>query len=665
VVEGGVQVSTLFLDIENNEDELLLVGWALDEGNVRVEQEPMPPPRASQFMSALADPTVTKVTQSDHDLRWFLMHGHEVAGPWHDTKVMAWRVDENQPLDLGSLVARYTDGHAKEKHIRQVQNRLAFVLDGEHWWLDRHAEWPDKVKARFAAYCANDVETLRELYRALARALMASERVGHWRDEEVPYSSVLLRMECRGLPVNLADTKALADEVRAERDRASAHLRKTARLPDTFNLNSPKQVREYLFSRWFTIPDALPMDTDPLPSDQDFEITKVGRTLIHGVWTLRGRGLEPTDPPKRKDREDDEDGEPSTASPELLYKHPQDPWVRELCLDYRRNAKLLGTYLDKFPKVAVEDTTRWHYVIGADGEPIGKEWDTRIYGRFNQTGTVTGRLSSSSPNLQNIPARREVGKKVRALFQGNLVIGDYDALEMRLMAHFSRDPKLVNVFATGGDPHALTAVALFGACDGHEDPRRDIAKTVNYAIGYGAGAKKLAQTLTLAGFGTTFAEAKEYLRLIQDFYPVLYRWKDRVIWRAKDTGMVESISGRARHLTGLRSDEVASWKQTAYGERQAVNAIIQGSAADILRRVMLEVDHFEKDFRLIAQVHDELLWEYMRRPDAGDLRVLQDVCENGHGYKLRVPLTFEPMVCSDWSQKGEGIDLSALTEEED
>jgi len=353
---------------------------------------------------------------------------------------------------------------------------------------------------------------------------------------------------------------------------------------------------------------------------------------------------------------------PSTATPDLLYQHGRDPWVRELTLTYRRTDKLLGTYLEKFPRVAVEAAGE-----SLDGYPEkAAPASTRIHGRYNQGGTVTGRLSSSDPNLQNIPSRHELGDKVRELFVGNFVIGDYDALEMRIMADQSGDPELIRIFAEGLDPHERTAHAIFGACDGHDDPRRAVGKTINYGVGYGAGPKKLAQVLSIEGYPTTTAEARAYLKEVQGFYRRFFGWGERKKYLAKEYGHVETLSGRQRHLKGS-FEELASWKAWQYGERQAVNSIIQGSAADIIRRGMLAVSKqpsLRELLRVLAQIHDEAIWEWLLRPpNAQELKLLQWCMEKGHGYDLKVPLIFVPYVCESWAQKGEGSAIELLEEE--
>lgn len=624
----------LYLDLENTEDRVLMVGWALDDEAPKVTRSWCPVPE--DLARALQDDTLTKVSHSKHDGRTLLRHGFPFAGPLEDTMVMAWVLDENQELDLDSLTKKYLGPEFyKDKSITQRDHRPYFK---RLYALDEYDQWPSAIKMAFREYCGHDVVALRELHRALAARMARTDWLDYWAEEEVPFTRVLLDMEQRGLPINLEDTAVLAEEVRAIRDRAAHHLRLVAGLPEQFNLNSPVQVSQYLFTKgWFRVNGRIPM-ADPVPAA--FETVKEGRVWRHGGWVVQGRGLAPTPPPKRKDKEDDEGGLPSTSSKELLYKHPKDAWVNELCLVYRRNDKLLGTYLDKFPRIAR---------------------DGRIYGNYNQTGTVTGRLSSSNPNMQNIPARREVGKRVRALFQGNLVIGDYDSLEMRIMAHLSKDRRLIDVFRSGGDPHAVTAEAVFGhAPKDHDDPERDQGKLLNYSIGYGAGDKTVAMSLTLAGYPTTKAEAKEYMLLLRQAYPQLFRWKDNVIWNAKQTGGVNTLGGRRRRLAGDR-DSTASWKQLMYSERQAVNAQVQGTAADILRRVMLAVstDPAFEFLALLAQIHDELLWEYpdFEVPTAETLAYLKHVCENSHGFDLTVPLVFDPLICRTWADKGTGVQL--------
>ena len=227
------------------------------------------------------------------------------------------------------------------------------------------------------------------------------------------------------------------------------------------------------------------------------------------------------------------------------------------------------------------------------------------------------------------------------------------------MAHFSGDPRLLKVFREDQDPHALTAQAVFGYLPEHDDPHRDMGKTLNYAIGYGAGPLTLAKTMALQGYPTTQAEAKGYLEAVEAFYPRLFRWGRQIIFQAKKSGGVSTIGGRRRHLY---SEHAAGWKDMKYAERQALNTVVQGSAADIFRRTLLQAERLVPELRLTAQVHDEAIWEYDVCPGPARLAFLRRVMERGHGFELKVPLVFQPMVCSSWADKGSGSDL--LLEEE-
>lgn len=683
------QDKVLLLDVEtigNNPrllgSELLMTGWKFEGQRHMDLGQPGP-----DLQELLLDETVTKVSHTIYDAAWV-----DHRGPWRDTRVMAWCINENTPLDLEWLLAHYC-GVEMDKRLKASDNLILFTDDrGERWNLAQYHAWPEQefgeqAQQEFIDYCLRDVDALHLLYRELERGLVETEQYAYWLEEEVPYTAICIEMERNGLPVNLDETAALATEVAEMRDKADEHLHKQARLPAAFNLNSPDQLSDYLFSKWFQVRDSMTLTDEQraelktVPKAErlqyikdekwypgNFEIGKVGRLYVHGMWVLRGRGLKPTPLTKRKlpNGEVVEGKHPSTSTPDLLYQHGNDAWVHELTLTYRRTDKLLGTYLEKFPRVAVVDQ-HW----GGCGAPeeaccCPASAEARIHGRYNQGGTVTGRLSSSDPNLQNIPSRHELGDRVRALFQGNFVIGDYDALEMRLMAHWSKDPELIRIFEQGLDPHERTAVAIFGSCDGHDDPRRGIGKTINYGVGYGAGAKKLAQVLSLDGYQTDIETSREYLKVVQGFYRVFFQWGDRTKWRAKDVGHVETLSGRVRHLRGS-FDELASWKAHQYGERQSVNSVIQGSAADIIRRGMLAVSKnsvLRDLLRTLAQIHDEGIWEWLTRPpNRQELAVLQWCMEKGHGYDLRVPLTFEPFVCDNWAQKGEGSAIELLEEE--
>lgn len=679
----------MFLDIETKlghprADGLLMVGYAVDDGPVSVVDQYTlavidgeSSPTADEMFDLLADPSVVKVTHTKYDLRYLRIIGWDVKGDLYDTAVAAHLMNENTPLDLDWLAWHYASLDM-DKRLRRSGGKVYFHDDDGQAYdledIDRFmVEDPTGVWLRFSKYNQRDVDGLRKLYRALVQRLEESEWLPEYVNERVPYTNVLLTMETRGLPVDVEACVELAQELAPLKDQLGADLLSEAGLPLSFNLNSGDQLAAYLFSRVLTLNDALVYDKETVEclksclegehEDCEFEnstqqlnagwsghmldclppgfvFDKLGRGRVHGHWTVKGRGLKPT-PPTRNKVTGELGKRPSTSSPELLYMHAGDPWVKKLCLEYRKLEKLLTTYLTKWPVESV---------------------DGRLYGRFNQTGTVTGRLSSSGPNLQNVPARGERGKQIRGLFRGNLVVADYDQLEMRLMAHFSDDRNLTRIFAEGLDPHLITAQGIFGASIDPDGDERGIGKTLNFAMGYGAGPKKVAQVLSLAGYPTTKEVAEGYLAEMAHHYRGFFRWKEQVKAKAKRTGNVKTIGGGRRRLRAAFKD-TANWKLVGYGERQAVNAIIQGSAADIIRRAMVRMEAEVEDAWMLAQVHDELVFEY--DPARGvDLGTIQALGETGHGFDLRVPLVFEPHTGASWAAAKEGTDLDELFEED-
>jgi DNA polymerase I-like protein with 3'-5' exonuclease and polymerase domains len=172
-------------------------------------------------------------------------------------------------------------------------------------------------------------------------------------------------------------------------------------------------------------------------------------------------------------------------------------------------------------------------------------------------------------------------------------------------------------------------------------------------MGYGAGGKRVAQTLSLFGFPTTPDTADGYLAELMSFYKGYFKWKERSAAIAKRKGYVRTLGGRVRHLRTQFAD-LANWKMVSYGERQAVNTKIQGSAADIINTCMVAADREFPELDILIQVHDELVLEYFDLPSADELAHLQAVMETAHGFDLRVPLGFHPVVVDNWSQKSAG-----------
>ncbi len=283
-------------------------------------------------------------------------------------------------------------------------------------------------------------------------------------------------------------------------------------------------------------------------------------------------------------------GQPSTNEEALeaiadLHELPR------VILEYRSLAKLRGTYTDKLPEM----------VDPATG---------RVHTSYHQAGAATGRLSSSDPNLQNIPIRTEDGRRIRRAFVAppgrKLVACDYSQIELRIMAHLSQDPGLLRAFASGADIHRATAAEVFGRpLEAVTANERRAAKAINFGLMYGMGAFGLARQL---GIGR--AEAQDYIALYFSRYPGVRDFMERTRAQAHERGYVETVFGRRLYLEYINSRNAA---QRAGAERAAINAPMQGTAADIIKRAMIDVDAWLAGHRaralMILQVHDELVFE--------------------------------------------------------
>lgn len=268
----------------------------------------------------------------------------------------------------------------------------------------------------------------------------------------------------------------------------------------------------------------------------------------------------------------------------LRDEHP----VIEKLLSYRENQKILSTYINPLLKLAQNDA------------------QSRIYTSFMQTGTATGRLSSKDPNLQNIPVRSLLGRSVREAFVAKegykLVSIDYSQIELRLLAHFSQDKALVDAFVNGEDIHMATAIKLFGV--EQAQAKRNFAKSINFGLLYGMGSRKLSDEL-----GITTAEAKEIITNYFASFPTVKNYLQGIQESVKEQGFVETILKRRR----VFDYESANGMQKAAFMRESVNTVFQGSAADLIKLSMLEIDSVINDEMLAAsmllQIHDELIFE--------------------------------------------------------
>jgi DNA polymerase-1 len=403
-----------------------------------------------------------------------------------------------------------------------------------------------------------------------------------YRQLELPLIPVLADIERAGVKVDTGVLGRLSE--RLERDLASRSAKIFELAGESFNINSPKQLSEILF------------DKLKLPAGKRTGKTRVASTAV-GV-------LE-----------------------DLAQEHE----LPRLILDWRSLQKLKGTYVDALPQLVNPLTGRVHTC-------------------FNQAVAATGRLSSSDPNLQNIPIRTELGREIRAAFVAEpghvLISADYSQIELRVLAHLSGDPTLIEAFRRGEDIHAQTALEVFGAdsgLDSHELRRR--AKIINYALLYGKTAFTLARDI-----GVAQPAAQAFIDAYFAGFPEVRRFIDRLLEDARQTGMVKTLFGRRRLVPELTSH---NGQVRSAAERVTVNLPIQGTAADILKRAMIDVHRTLEDRRLrggqarmILTVHDELLFEMPQNETEAVVDLVRAAMEGAAS--LSVPLTVDVGVGVNW-----------------
>jgi DNA polymerase I len=398
-------------------------------------------------------------------------------------------------------------------------------------------------------------------------------------DIDLPMSPVLARMEHAGIRI---DTEVLAEmSQRLERD-ANAKARDIWQKCGTeFNINSPKQLADVLFNQ-LNLPKPIKYGK--------------GKTTSTKVDVLEG----------------------------LAAEHE----VPKLVLEYRQLSKLKSTYVDALPALLNPRTRRLHTT-------------------FNMAGSATGRLSSINPNLQNIPIRTELGREIRAAFvaePGNLLLAaDYSQIELRLLAHFSADPLLVEAYRTNQDIHTLTASQVFGVPAGEVDAEhRRRAKAVNFGIVYGLSAFGLSQQI-----GIDQKEAKRFIDAYFEKYAGVRQFIDRTLEQARTEMKVATLFGRIRPLPDMLSK---NWNLRGFAERTAVNTPLQGTAADLIKLAMIRIDaelhRRNLQSRMLLQVHDELVFEV---PEAELDAMKQLVSRQMEDvYELKVPLKVELGVGANW-----------------
>ncbi|MGB2624449.1 MAG: DNA polymerase I [Candidatus Acidiferrum sp.] len=392
---------------------------------------------------------------------------------------------------------------------------------------------------------------------------------------DLPLAPVLADMERIGIRVDPKELEKMSRSMEKEVRRLEQEIWKLA--GNEFNINSPAQLAEILFDKLNLQPPAR-----------------------------RGKG---------KVR--------STAADILEEMAAQHPLPAKI-IEFREISKLKSTYVDALPKLINPETGRLHT-------------------SFSQTTAATGRLSSSDPNLQNIPIRTELGREIRAAFvaeKGKILLSaDYSQIELRVMAHFSGDPVLIDAFRNGEDIHARTAQEVFGVGPMAQNAEhRRAAKAINFGIIYGLSAFGLAQQL---GIGQK--EAAQFIAAYFTRYRGVKEFLDKILAETRKTGVAKTLFGRIRPIPEINSPQA---QLRSFAERTALNSPLQGTAADLIKMAMINIDRrlaAEKfETKMILQVHDELLFEAPPKEKAKLERLVRDEMEGVH--KLAVPLVVE--ICS-------------------
>lgn len=395
---------------------------------------------------------------------------------------------------------------------------------------------------RVCQYAAEDADVAWQLRERLLPALEKTGVKQLFDEVEMPLVEVLAAMECHGVKIDTAVLEEMGRQLDKRIEDLRAEIQNLAGHP--FNIDSTRQLAEVLFDQM-----QLPV----------VRRTKTGRSTDAAVLVE-------------------------------LASQTDNP-VPKLVLEYRELGKLKGTYVDTLPTMISKRTGRVHT-------------------SFNQIGAVTGRLSSSDPNLQNIPMRTELGRQIRRAFVPGqpgwqLMAGDYSQIELRILAHFTKDPGLVTAFREDRDIHAFVASQVFGVpLEEVTSQQRSRAKTVNFGIIYGQGAHGLAQQT-----GMSIPDAKDFIAKYFQKYPGIRRFIDECVDFAEANGYVQTLMGRRRPIVEIRSRNPGL---RAQAERLAINSVIQGTAADMMKKAMVAVHRrlaAEPDAHMLIQVHDELVFE--------------------------------------------------------
>lgn len=513
-----------------------------------------------------------------YDLTVCLRHGLEIAGPIHDTMVMAWLLDpgsrnlglkDQAGIELGWSMVEISEIIGSGR--KQITIDAAPIL-------------------RVAAYCGADVDATIRLFHILKPRLEEQSMWSLYERLELPLIPILTDMEMNGV---LLDVEFLGEMSKKLGLRlADLEQELFALVGHEFNMRSTQQMSQVLF-------DELKFPIQGLKKTSSGHYS----TAVGVLEQLAAQSENLTEPQKQ---------------------------VLNIIFEQRQLEKLRGTYVDALP-------TLIHPTTG------------RVHTSFNQTGAVTGRMSSSNPNLQNIPIRTELGREVRRAFIAPdgwyLIAADYSQVELRVLAHVAQEPALIESFLADQDIHAATAARLFHVPIEEVDrSQRGLAKTINFATIYGVSEFGLSSRTEMSR-----AEARQFLNQYFEAYPKIQAYIQSTIQQANNQGYVETLLGRKRLFPELLAGRVPFNQRQAI-ERAAINAPIQGTAADIMKLAMIDLHNqlcaINSPARMLLQVHDELVLETPAHALEETAQLVCTVMESA--YKLDVPLKVDVEYGQNW-----------------
>ncbi|MDF3033684.1 MAG: polymerase [Alphaproteobacteria bacterium] len=443
------------------------------------------------------------------------------------------------------------------------------------------------------AYAAEDADVTLQLYHIFSPRLALEKMTLVFERLERPLIPVISAMECRGIRIDRLLLDRLGQEFSNQMAQLETKIHQLA--GRVFNVGSPKQLGEILFDEMGL---SLPQNTNSIQKIKAPKKTKTG-AYVTDVDVL-----------------------------ESLAAHGHDLPAR--VLEWRSLSKLKSTYVDALIAAASPKTSRVHT-------------------SYSLAGTSTGRLSSSDPNLQNIPIRTENGRKIRQAFVTEpgyrLVSLDYSQIELRLLAHMADVPALVEAFRKGIDIHTATASTMFGVSpDQIDGPLRRQAKAINFGIIYGISAFGLSQQLSISQ-----GEAAAYIKAYFETYPGIQQYMERCKDFARRHGYVQTLWGRKCYTPSIRDNNPVARQ---FAERQAINAPLQGSNADIIKRAMVHIppllQKLGSNAHMLLQVHDELVFEVPEGELDTTLPALKKLMENV--LTLKVPLVVGVGVGNNWDE---------------